>query len=513
MIEHYLLLTAIVVLGGILAGKVGYKYGIPGLLLFLLAGMLSGSSGLGMQISSPKLAQLIGVIALSIILFSGGMDTKIKEIKPVIKEGVILSTLGVVLTMLFTGGFIYLCSIYHIAPITISLPMAMLLAALMSSTDSASVFAILRSQNMHLKENLKPALELESGSNDPMAYMLTIALIEFIVAGNASPWTIAFNLVIQFLVGIVAGYFLGRSAVYLLNRVNIDNDMLYPIILLCFVFATFSVTSLLKGNGYLAVYIAGITVGNSRLVHKKSIATFFDGITWLVQIILFILLGMLVHPPELLNVAGFGLIVALFMIFLGRPLSVLISLLPFRKLSFKGRLYLSWVGLRGAVPIIFATYPVLLNLPGAKILFNIVFFITIVSLLLQGSTVGSMARLLNLSVPAQPEGNLFGVEIPEETGTKMEERKVTAEMIQNGDRLMDIDLDDKELVILINRSNSYRVPKGPMHLKEGDVLLIVSETDKKHLRDGELIDVRKEENIEKFRNRMKEIKDKMSEDS
>lgn len=506
MIEHYLLLAAIVVLGGILAGKVGYKFGIPGLLLFLFAGIICGNSGLGMSISSPKLAQLIGVIALSIILFSGGMDTKIKEIKPVIKEGVILSTLGVILTTLFTGGFVYFCSIYHIAPIEISLPVALLLAALMSSTDSASVFAILRSQNMYLKENLKPALELESGSNDPMAYMLTLALIQFISEGNANPWLIGGNLVIQFVVGIIAGYIIGRIAVNLLNRVNIDNDTLYPIILLCFVFAIYSITSLMKGNGYLAVYIAGITVGNSRLVHKKSIATFFDGITWLVQIILFILLGMLVYPPELLKVAGFGLIVALFMIFFGRPLSVLISLLPLRKLSFRGRIYLSWVGLRGAVPIIFATYPILMDVPGAQILFNIVFFITIVSLLVQGSTVGYVAKLLKLSVPAPPVGNLFGVEIPEETGTKMEERKVNKKMLSSGDRLMDIDLDDKELVILIKRNNSYRVPKGPMHLKVGDILLIVSETDKKNILDNEIIDVRREQNIEKLRQRVQEKK-------
>ncbi|GAD05513.1 potassium/proton antiporter [Porphyromonas crevioricanis] len=477
--EHYLLLGSLVILAGILAGKVGYKFGIPGLLLFLFTGMIFGSSGLGIKFDDAGVAQFTGMVALSVILFSGGMDTKIREIRPVLREGVTLSTLGVILTTLSTGLFVYLLSYYDLSPVHISLPAALLLAALMSSTDSASVFAILRSQKMHLKENLKPALELESGSNDPMAYMLTLALIQYIGMGQADIAVIAGELLLQFALGCVLGYIFGKISVFLLNRINIENDMIYPIILLCLVFVTFSLSSLFGGNGYLTIYIAGIVVGNSRLVHKKSIITFFDGITWLVQIILFILLGLLVNPSEMLPIAGFALATALFLIFVGRPLSVLISLLPFRKLSFRGRIYLSWVGLRGAVPIIFATYPILMNIPEAKILFNVVFFITIVSLLIQGSTVSSAARWLGLAIPSSAEGNLFGVEIPEETGTTMEERIVTEEMISAGDRLMDIDLDEKELVILISRHGSYRVPKGPMHLQEGDILLIVSEQDRR----------------------------------
>ncbi len=474
-IEHYLLLSSLVILAGILAGKVGYKFGIPGLLLFLFTGMFFGSSGLGVRFNDTGVAQFVGMIAMSIILFSGGMDTKVREVRPVLREGITLSTIGVVLMTLFTGGFAYFLSEQGWAPIHISLPSAFLLAALMSSTDSTSVFAILRSQKMHLRENLKPALELESGSNDPMAYMLTLALIEYISMGEADVSLILGELAAQFCLGLALGYVFGRLSVLFLNKINIENDMIYPIVLLCLVFSAFSVTSMLGGNGYLAIYVSGIVVGNSRLVHKKSIITFFDGITWLVQIVLFILLGLLVNPDELLPIASFAFLLSFFMILLGRPLSVFISLLPFRKLSFKGKAYLSWVGLRGAVPIIFATYPILMDVPEAKILFNVVFFITIVSLLLQGSTVSTVARWLGLAVPSPAEGNLFGVEIPEETGTKMEERLVTEEMIAEGDRLMDIDLDDKELVILVSRGGSYRVPKGPMHLKPNDILLIVSE--------------------------------------
>ena len=228
---------------------------------------------------------------------------------------------------------------------------------------------------MNLKHNLRPMLELESGSNDPMAYMLTIVLIQFIQSSGMGVPQILGSFAIQFIVGAATGYFLGKLAILMLNRLNIDNQALYPILLLSFVFFTFSITDLLKGNGYLAVYIAGMMVGNNKIMHRKEIYTFMDGLTWLFQIIMFLCLGLLVNPHEMLEVAVVALLIGVFMIVVGRPLSVFLCLLPFgKRITLKSRLFVSWVGLRGAVPIIFATYPVVANVPGAHVIFNIVFF-------------------------------------------------------------------------------------------------------------------------------------------
>ena len=269
--ENILLVGSILLFVSIIVGKTGYRFGVPALLLFLVVGMLFGSDGLGLQFHNAKEAQFIGMVALSIILFSGGMDTKFTEIKPILSPGIVLSTLGVLLTALFTGLFIWWLSGMSWTNIHLPLITSLLLASTMSSTDSASVFAILRSQKMNLKHNLRPMLELESGSNDPMAYMLTIVLIQFIQSSGMGVSQIALSFVIQFIVGAAAGYLLGKLAILMLNRLNIDNQSLYPILLLSFVFFTFSVTDLMKGNGYLAVYIAGMMVGNNKIMHRKEI--------------------------------------------------------------------------------------------------------------------------------------------------------------------------------------------------------------------------------------------------
>lgn len=396
--ENILLIGSILLFVSIVVGKTGYRFGVPALLLFLLVGMLFGSDGLGLQFHNAKIAQFIGMVALSVILFSGGMDTKFKEIRPILSPGIVLSTVGVFLTALFTGLFIWYLSGMSWTNIHFPLITSLLLASTMSSTDSASVFAILRSQKMNLKHNLRPMLELESGSNDPMAYMLTIVLIQFIQSDGMGTGNIIGSFIIQFLVGAAAGYILGKLAILILNKINIDNQSLYPILLLSFVFFTFAITDLLRGNGYLAVYIAGMMVGNHKITFRKEIATFMDGLTWLFQIIMFLMLGLLVNPHEMIEVAVVALLIGVFMIFIGRPLSVFLCLLPFRKITLKSRLFVSWVGLRGAVPIIFATYPVVANVEGSNMIFNIVFFITIVSLIVQGTSVSFVARLLHLSL-------------------------------------------------------------------------------------------------------------------
>ena len=439
--------------------------------------MIFGSAGLGIQYNDAGHTQFIGMIALTVILFFGGLETKFAEIRPILGPGITLSTLGVLLTTVCFGGFLYGLDQLGLAPVHFTFPIALLLAATMSSTDSASVFALLRSKNMHLKEGLRPILELESGSNDPMAYMLTIALIQYVTGGNedGSMWSILVTFLLQFSVGGLLGYAMGWLTVKLLNKANIGNEALYPILLLCAVFLTFSATTLLQGNGYLAVYIMGVLVGNRKVVHKKSIITFFDGLTWLLQIALFIILGLFVDAHSLLPIAGFALLAGLFMIFVARPLAVHLCLVFFPSISMRGRWFLSWVGLRGAVPIIFATYPLMSQVEGAETLFNIVFFITLLSLLIQGSTMPAVARLLKLDEEAKNEVSLFGVEIPQHTGTKMVEREVTQEMLSSGRRLMEIDLREEELVILVRRGDNYMVPKGKLVLEIGDVLLIVFE--------------------------------------
>lgn len=272
--ENILLVGSILIFTSILISKTGYRFGIPTLLLFLVVGMLFGSDGLGIQFNSATDAQFVGMIALSIILFSGGMDTKIKDIQPVMKQGILLSTVGVLLTTALTGGFIYYISGWNSTNIQLPLLTSMLLAATMSSTDSASVFSLLRSQRMNLKQNLRPMLELESGSNDPMAYMLTIVLIQVISSGSQlSLALVAKDLFVQFLVGGVIGYAFGKFASWLINKIELPNSSLYPILLLSLVFITFTTTDLLKGNGYLAIYIAGVVVGNSRLAFRKEIGT------------------------------------------------------------------------------------------------------------------------------------------------------------------------------------------------------------------------------------------------
>ena len=476
--ENILLLGAVLIFASILVSKMGYRFGLPSLLLFLIVGMIFGTDGLGLQFDGVHQAQFIGMMALSIILFSGGMDTKISEIRPIMLPGILLSTVGVLLTTALTGAFIFFISHWSGLDIYMSLTVSLLLAATMSSTDSASVFNILRSQKMNLKQNLRPLLELESGSNDPMAYMLTIVLISIASTASASVGGIAIDFVIQIVLGALAGFALGKFAVWVFNKIDLSNSSLYPILLLSIVFFTFTITDLLKGNGYLAVYIAGIVVGNAKIVNRRETQTFFNGLTWLVQIVMFLTLGLLVNPHELIDVAPVALLIGLFMMLVARPISVFACLLPFKGLSNKSRIFTSWVGLRGAVPIIFATYPVVAGIDGSDQIFNIVFFITLVSLIFQGSTISWFAKRLKLDLPMEKEGNDFGVELPDEIDTSLTDLTVTDEMLANGAKLADMKLPKGTLVMIIKRESNYIVPNGSIELQTGDKLLLISDTSK-----------------------------------
>ncbi|MDR2533976.1 MAG: potassium/proton antiporter [Tannerellaceae bacterium] len=471
-----LLAVAIILVLSLFVGNAGVKIGIPSLLVFLGIGMLLGSDGIGIQFGDRYLAQFIGMIALVIILFSGGMDTNFSEVKSVMKEGVSLATVGVLLTAVITGTFSYYLFRWVGHSSQLSFAEALLMAAVMSSTDSASVFAILRGRNVNLKEGLNRVLELESGSNDPMAYLLTIMIIQYIQIGDMSIVEALLMLVIQMGIGLLAGFGLGRVIVWMMRRSNLNNESLYPILLLAGGLFVFAITTIIKGNGYLAVYVAGLIIGNKPFIQKRRTKTFFDGFAWLFQIVMFLTLGLLVNPHELLPVAFIAIGIGLFMIFIARPLAVFITLMPFKSFSCKGRAYLSWVGLRGAVPIIFAIYPLTAGLEHSQMIFNVVFFITIVSLVVQGTTVIRVATLFDLMIKRKRK-DVFGIELPDEIKSAMSEIDVTSQVLIHGDTLMDLNLPDHTLAVMVKRDNRYFIPKGKTILKLGDKMLLISDND------------------------------------
>ena len=468
-----MLVGALLPFVAVLAGKVAYRFGAPALLLFLGVGMLFGLDFISYR--SVDITQFIGMMSLCVILFTGGMDTSFREIRPIIGPGVVLATAGVVMTALVLAGFVWL-----IAPwLGLEMPfaLALLLASTMSSTDSASVFSILRSKKQGLKEHLRPLLELESGSNDPMAYMLTILLIG--VLSNTSEHVglgmsvVAF--VVQMVVGALSGYLVGRLAVWTINRIGLANHSLYVVLLLAFVFFSFAFTDLVGGNGYLAVYLSGLVIGNHKLVQKRPLTVFFDGFTWLMQIVMFLTLGLFVNSDELLQpeVLILGCSVGFFLILVARPLSVFACLLPFRKFTARARLYISWVGLRGAVPILFAIYPMMDDVEYADLLFNVVFLSTIISLLVQGTTVSGMANLLGLAY--EERESAFDVNMHEDMKSVLTEVEVNESMLESGHTLKDIVLPENTLVMMICRDGEYFVPQGKTELRLGDKLLVISD--------------------------------------
>lgn len=485
-VEFFLFIVSLLFFASILTDKVSSRLGVPSLVLFLLVGMLFGSDGAGVDFDNVQAAQGLGSVALCVILFSGGMDTKLSDIRPVAREGVMLSTVGVLLMTVFTGVVIWLLMKWTHAGVELALPTALLMAATMSSTDSASVFSILRGKGLHLKYNLRPMLELESGSNDPMAAVLTTTMITVVAAGGQPNfWLLGLTIVGQLVIGFLAGFFFGKFLVWLMNKVNLQNESLYPILVLTSCIFIFAVTAFLRGNSFLAVYIGGLVFGNSRFAHKRSTENFLDGITWLCQLSMFLTLGLLVTPHELLswNVLLLGLVTSLVMILLSRPASVLLSLAPFRALPFKARAYVSWVGLRGASPILFAIMCLAAGVPNARLIFNVVFFCTLVSLLVQGMSLGRMAEWLG--VAEEPEHRLrkvesFDIDLPEEIKSAATEIRITDEMLQQGHALMNLGLPQNTLAIMVKRKahgkgEQYFVPTGKSELRVGDRLLVISD--------------------------------------
>lgn len=477
-LEIILFGLSILFLISIIAGKASSRFGVPALLLFLSVGMLAGSDGVGIHFENIQVAHTIGTLALCIILFSGGLDTKLTEIRPIIAQGVILATLGVLLTALFTGLLIWWILGMTIPSAGFGFLTALLLAATMSSTDSASVFSILRSKGLQLKNNLRPMLELESGSNDPMAYVLVITLIQIITLDSTPNYWMAGGLVLlQLGIGAAAGYLLGKLSVLAINRFQIDNASLYPILVFTFCIFIFSATYFIKGNGFLAVYVGGLVIGNSKFIHKRSSLNFFDGLAWLFQLVMFLSLGLLVNPHELIPIMVPALIISLSMIFLTRPLSVFLCLLPFRKMPIKDKTYISWVGLRGAVPIIFAIFILAENVPHASLIFNIVFFCTLVSLLVQGTSLPIIAKWLGLADKPQHSTYLadFDIDFTDEIKSVTSEITISERSLSKGNLMMHLSLPDKTLAVMVKRGDHYFIPRGNTKLKINDKLLIITD--------------------------------------
>ncbi len=468
--------VALLIITTVLAGKAGNRVGIPLLLLYLLIGIIAGFFSEIKSYISPHLAQNLGNIALVIILFSGAMSTKYTEIKKVFVPSTVLSTLGVLLTALITGFFIWLIMHKGEYGDYFGIKESLLLAAIMSSTDAASVFGLLREKNLSIRKSTKSILEFESGSNDPMAYMLMIMFLHSITSPET--FTIGKTVIFflkQILIGGIAGYLFSFLIIKIINSINLTNNSLYPVLVLSCVFLLYSGVTFLEGNGFLSVYIAGLMLGKNKIIHKHIIEEFDDALSWLFQIIMFITLGLLVDLKGMAYISISAVIIGMFLILISRPASVLLLLLPFRKIELKDKLFISWIGLRGAVPIIFATYPLLAGMPFSQIFFNIVFFITILSFLLQGISVPYVIKLFKQTEQSQEVDSDFNISFPDSMNSTMVEIELTRENLRAGSKLMNLPLPDKTLVIMIKRKDKYIVPKGETILREGDKLLLIAD--------------------------------------
>ena len=466
-LEYILLIGSTLILISIVIAKVTDNLGFPTLLLFLGIGMFAGSEGPGgIYFDDAALAQSIGVIALVFILFAGGLDTNWNSVRPVVKHAISLATFGVLFTAIAVGIFTHYV-------LQLPLFVSFLLGAIISSTDAAAVFSILRSKNVSLKGNLKPLLELESGSNDPMAVFLTIGILQILTSKIDSFTSLIVLFIFQMGIGAAFGFGFGKAIVFALNRLRVAYEGLYPVFSLAFAGFIYAATASIGGSGFLAVYIAGIILGNSDFIQKRSLVRFFDGLAWLSQITMFLTLGLLVFPSHIVPVIGAGFAVSFFLMFVARPLSVFLGL-SVSKLVWKEKLFIAWVGLRGSVPIVLATFPLLAHIQFADTIFNIVFFIVLSSALLQGWTIPVVARWLGVDAPVETKrAPQFSFQHPESVDAEIVDFIVPYNAEIAGKQIVELGLPHDSLVVMINRDSNYVVPSGGTILQEGDTALIL----------------------------------------
>lgn len=389
--EHNLIFLAIglLLIGSVFLSRFTSKIGIPTLVVFLIIGIsLDTSNLISSTVHNYELVQTISIFALIMIMFSGGLDTEVKLMKPIVKPGLSLSTVGVVITAFIIGIVVHLM-------LGLDLMLSLLLGSIISSTDAVAVFSIFKTQNMKIKNSLDSMLELESGTNDPMAYILVISFIELITVPNLAISTLVIHFIQSLVLGVIFGFVLGKFFAKILAKIHLAVDGLYPVLLLSTAILSFSVSEFVGGNGFLAVYLAALIIGNSNIKNKESQMSFFEGFAWLMQVALFILLGVFTTPSELFSVLIPAVFISILIIFVARPIAVLISLAPF-DVDVNSKAFVSWAGIKGAVPIVFAFYPLVYQIPGANLMFNIVLVTTCISVLLQGSTLKFMAKRFNL---------------------------------------------------------------------------------------------------------------------
>lgn len=464
-IEPFLIAACVLVLLSIFASKASSRFGVPALLLFLAIGMLAGSEGVGgIAFDDVELARSLGVLALALILFSGGLDTHVAGIRPVLGRGITLATVGVLVAAGLTGLFVVVVT-------DLPLLQAFLLGAVVSSTDAAAVFSVLRARSVHLPGDVRDLLELESGSNDAMAVFLTVSLIQLISQPQETPWMLVWSFFLQMGLGLVIGLLMGRATTFIINRAQLDHEGLYPALSLSLVLLTYSLTAWIGGNGFLAVYVAGVAMNTQAYLHKRSLTRFHDGLAWLMQIAMFLALGLLVYPSRLVPVMGIGLLVSAFLMFVARPLSVYLSLAGSR-FDLRAQTLIGWVGLRGAVPIILATFPLVAGVPGSERFFDIVFFIVLVSTLLQGTTIPAVARWLGVQGPAYA---------PEPIGSGEPVRRRLVEFLIPeaspivGRQVVRAALPASAQVVLIRRYDGYIIASGSTRFRRGDVVLTLAD--------------------------------------
>lgn len=467
-IENTLLWAAALIFVSVIASKLSDRFAVPALLLFLVIGMLAGSEGIGgIYFDDPQLAKSIGIVALIFIIFSGGLDTSWKETRPVVWPGIALSTAGVLMTACITGYFaarILKCSLLE----------GMLLGSIVSSTDAAAVFSILRSKRIALKNPLKPLLEFESGSNDPMAVFLTTGFLGLLAAKDTGVVSLVPRFFLDMTVGALTGYAMASAIVLLVKRIRLEYEGLYPVMMISLVLLTYVTATFFKGNRFLAVYIAGLMLARVEFPNKRTVIRFHDGLAWLMQIIMFITLGLLVFPTHLVPLIGPGILITAVLMVVARPASVFLCLLPFR-MGGRKTMFVSWVGLRGSVPIILATFPFMAHIPQADTIFNVVFFVVIASVFIQGTSIPALSRILKLDAPwAQRRHYPIEFEKTEAIDAELTEIIVPYDSASSGRMIKDLGVPEKCLIMLISRDEKFIIPSGSTAIQGGDVLLVLA---------------------------------------
>ena len=480
--ELYLgiLAAAFLLMVCLLTSKVSAALNVPCMLLFLAVGMLAGSDGIGgMNFDNAKLANYAGSLAMAFILFSGGFDTDWKSVKKVLFTGGILSSLGVLLTALLVGVFAW-GFFGVVAPDKgLSISWCILLGSIISSTDAAAVFSILRSRNVSLKGRLRPLLEFESGSNDPMAAFLTVFMVGLVSAearsGGQSYLSQYAEIIPAFMwrmsVGALFGALIGWVSAWVCNRIDFEYNGLYCVFSVVVVLFAFALPEMAYGNGFMAVYVAGMVMGNKRFIFRNGIGKFYDAVAWMMQVFLFTMLGLFSFPVQVWDAKWPGIAVALFLMFVARPAAVFISMLGSR-FSARERLLVSWVGLRGGAPIMLATFPLMANIHEASVMFNIVFFIVITSVLFQGMSIMPLAKLLKLDAPLRkaPPPPL-SLENTGNVATDSTELVLPGHL--DGKMVSELDLPDGVLILIIRRDENFIVPRGHTKLRSGDCLTLM----------------------------------------